>query len=205
MHSILPNETRLVHASNELWKSNLKEDENYLYEDPVDLIFLMACLFLNFKTQNLENKLFLDIGVGSGGIVSQFLLHMGVKLIGIDISDVALNNAKKKKIIPVNGNLMRLPFHQASFDGIVLCNLTNIQYFNSISKIQILYSDIFSLLKKGGAFVQSNFGWDRVIVDKNDEELLLEKIGFQRITWIVDEKVARIDAARVSSFFCAKL
>jgi len=97
----------------------------------------------------------LDLGCGDG-LTLAFLAEQGFDVVGIDYSEVGVENAKKRlaekgksaKII-VGDIYKKLPFKDGEFDAIISYQVIN---HNKITNIRKLLKEINRILKKGGIF-----------------------------------------------------
>ena len=90
----------------------------------------------------------LDVGASTGHIDAVIVEHVA-SLVGIDIDQVALENARRQ--YPASrakflvADAMNLPFESASFD-VVLC----MHVYEHVPDSQCLFDEIFRLLRPGG-------------------------------------------------------
>ena len=110
--------------------------------------FLTATMLSDFGLKS--NLTLLDVGCGPGGnfdIVKQFPQS---NLIGVDLSPIALNEAKKKKGM---ATLVRLdindpfPFRNETFD---VATIFNVLYHSWVTNETKILKEIFRVLKPGG-------------------------------------------------------
>jgi ubiquinone/menaquinone biosynthesis C-methylase UbiE len=101
-----------------------------------------------------ENKLLLEVGVGSGRNAKPLLEKIRPCLVGLDLTTEMLNNARNKLLAYrqhselILGDAEHLPFVAEAFDAI-LC-MSTMHYFEDQEKT---LEDYGQLLKKGGTFV----------------------------------------------------
>jgi len=104
--------------------------------------------------KGLENKLLLEVGVGSGRNAKPLLEKIRPYLIGLDLTREMLNNAKNKLLVYkqhselILGDGEHLPFTDKAFDAI-LC-MSTMHYFEDQKKT---LEECGRLLKEGGTFV----------------------------------------------------
>jgi ubiquinone/menaquinone biosynthesis C-methylase UbiE len=114
-----------------------------------------------------ENKLLLEVGVGSGRNAKPLLEEIRPRLVGLDLTREMLKNARnklpayKKHFDLILGDAEHLPFVAEVFDAI-LC-MSTMHYFEDQEKILGNYG---RLLKKGGTFVYG----DLSIHEADDQE-----------------------------------
>ena len=89
-----------------------------------------------------------DIGCGSG-VFTELLRRAGYSVTGIDISPklVAVGRTKYPGLDLIEGDAEALPFQDASFDGVSLCNI--VHHFPNPRK---LIAEVHRVLKPGGRF-----------------------------------------------------
>ncbi len=139
------------------------------------------------RGQNLpfEDLTVLDLGSGLGKN-SIYFAERGAKVTGIDISDVACHEAKKKSshlnIDYINDSFgKKLPFENNSFD--VVLDVTS---SNSLSQREreIYLQEVSRVLKHEGMFFVRALLLDG---DKNAKILLKERSGKEYMTYILPE------------------
>lgn len=96
----------------------------------------------------LEKNRILDLGCGIG----YFLKLGGNNIVGIDANYGSLKEAKKCSTKLVQGNILKLPFLDASFDGINCSHV--IEHFNPDDAYQLLV-EMNRVLKIGGTLIIS--------------------------------------------------
>jgi ubiquinone/menaquinone biosynthesis C-methylase UbiE len=90
-----------------------------------------------------------DLGCGSG-VFSDLLQRAGYDCVGIDISPklIALGRRNYPNVEFVEGDVERLPFRAADFDGVLLSGL--VHHFPDPSRCA---AEVFRVLRPGGRFV----------------------------------------------------
>jgi ubiquinone/menaquinone biosynthesis C-methylase UbiE len=90
-----------------------------------------------------------DLGCGSG-VFSDLLQRAGFECVGLDISQklIAIGRRKYPNVEFVEGDVERLPFPAASFDGVLLSGL--VHHFPNKSRCA---AEIYRILRPGGRFV----------------------------------------------------
>jgi len=93
----------------------------------------------------------LDVGCGDG-IFSEILLGKGKQIIGVDFDEIALKEAKKRKVYKklIKCDAKNLPF-SANFFASVLANSS----LEHIENLEPVLKEIYRVLKKGGVFILS--------------------------------------------------
>lgn len=102
----------------------------------------------------------LDVGCGDGGRYAGFLLDEGVELHGVDVSAVAVAEARRRGVQAVQASLSeRLPFEDDSFDAAVC-----LEVIEHVVDPEEAVREIHRVLAPGGALVVSvpNVGHWRV-------------------------------------------
>ena len=107
-----------------------------------------------FASRFIKNKIVLDVACGTG-YGSDYLIKNGAKkVIGVDISDDAINYVKnayeKQNLIFMQGSATNLPFQDESFDIIV--SFETIEHLKEYEKFLI---GCRMVLKDGGLFICS--------------------------------------------------
>jgi ubiquinone/menaquinone biosynthesis C-methylase UbiE len=101
-----------------------------------------------------DNKLLLEVGIGSGRNAKPMFEKIGPYLVGLDLTSEMLNNARNKLLAYkqyfdlVLGDADHLPFATEAFDA-MLC-MSTMHYFEDQEKTLENYRQ---LLKEGGTFV----------------------------------------------------
>ena len=125
-------------------------EEELLYRNRLDYIFSEFV-----DTLDLENKRILDLGCGQG-IWSYYMLSKGAKeVIGIDISEVSINNAcKKQEMMRIDAKRMKfilydglgIPFKDNSFDVVHSDGV-----IHHAEDDRMLLKESYRVLREGGA------------------------------------------------------
>lgn len=107
----------------------------------------------NLKLQTLfkSGERVLDVGCGSGTVAEFLQKKVNIKITGVDVSEVAIQEAKKRgidaRVIDAEG---KLPFQDNSFDVVLWGD--NIEHlFNPMKTLK----DIHKVLKTGGRIIIS--------------------------------------------------
>lgn len=108
----------------------------------------------------------LDAGCGSGRD-SAILQSMGYHVIGVDISEGLLQEARKQfpEIQFVPGDLLSLPFNDNAFDGIWAH--ASLVHFETIEDTKRAISEFYRIIKPGGVvhiFVKEKLGNEKTAV-----------------------------------------
>lgn len=145
-------------------------------------------------TQRLEkNSVVLDVGCG-GGRDSKFFVQKGLKVVGVDVSDVLIKIARKEvpKAKFICGDILDLKLKLNSFDGIwAEAILLHLKRKDVIKAVRIFHK----ILKPGGLvhvsvkkgrgekFVKEKLsGWNErfyTYFSKKEMEVIFSSIGFQ--------------------------
>lgn len=139
-------------------KSNVhKSQEGYdLYAENYDktLGFLDSFEKDELKKMIIKTggKKVLDLGCGTGRLFP-FLVESGKNLTGLDISSKMIEKARKKypKIESIIGDSENLPFKDNSFDIVISAFV--VVHLKNIEKT---FSEVYRVLKNGGAFIVTN-------------------------------------------------
>jgi ubiquinone/menaquinone biosynthesis C-methylase UbiE len=103
---------------------------------------------------DFENKLLLEVGVGSGRNAKPLLEKVQPRLVGLDLTREMLSAARKKLAAQkqysdlILGDAEHLPFVDETFEGI-LCMST----MHYLADQEEILEDLAGLLRKGGTFV----------------------------------------------------
>lgn len=98
--------------------------------------------------ENGENKLALDLGIGTG-LFTQILREKGFRVIGVDISEEMLKIARKRGFEVIKHDLNDpLPFENDSFDFVF--SMTSIEFLKDPKP---LFNETKRVLKKDGKFL----------------------------------------------------
>lgn len=98
--------------------------------------------------ENGENKLALDLGIGTG-LFTQILRDKGFRVIGVDISEEMLKIARKRGFEVIKHDLNDpLPFENDSFDFVF--SMTSIEFLKDPKP---LFNETKRVLKKDGKFL----------------------------------------------------
>jgi ubiquinone/menaquinone biosynthesis C-methylase UbiE len=148
-----------------------------------------------FTKQLPKNATVLDAGCGPGRD-AHLLSEQGLTVTGMDLSKGLLGVARRKfpNVTFVEGNLLNLPFDDASFDGV--WSNTSLLHLETVEDVKRALSEMYRVLKKPGALhvvVKAQTGADKtaVVSDKlsghdrffqyftlNEMRTLLEDAGF---------------------------
>jgi len=103
-------------------------------------------------------KLALDIGCGDGKNAA-YLADQGFMVLAVDISPIAINNAKRNwpnsPVIWMNQNALELTFPENSFDIVVSAG--SLHCLSSKNELSQLIAKIAKITKEGGYYVLSSF------------------------------------------------
>lgn len=136
-----------------------KSYDFYAFDKSVGLSYLsyIETIFIQKHIKkSLENKVFLDLGIGSGRI-SRILLGKDIKVKGMDFSDEMIKLSKhnlakfvkNKQLHIFKGDLSeKLPFQDSSFDGVVCIRV--IKYVRNWRKA---IEEISRVIKPKGVFI----------------------------------------------------
>jgi ubiquinone/menaquinone biosynthesis C-methylase UbiE len=134
---------------NKLHSNNAGRFENFFYK----AISNAWEDFFNYLKLNAENSVILDYGCGIGPIMAKVIKFNPEKIIGIDISNVSISNAKKKvggltnKIELLVGNCEKTNFNNDTFD--IVYGLGIIHHLETRKCI----NEIFRILKHNGVLL----------------------------------------------------
>lgn len=108
----------------------------------------------NFAKPYIKDKKVLDLGCGTGYGSSEIIKIGAANVVGIDISEKAIDFAQKnfrhKRISFQVADATSLPFKNKSFDTIL-----SFEVIEHIKNYQLFLDEAFRVLKKGGYFIFS--------------------------------------------------
>lgn len=147
---------------------------------PEDLIRFIAG---NFKKSDARpEKRLLEVGCGTGANI-WFLAREGFDVTGIDGSKNGIEKAKARlakenlKAQFFVGDILKLPFNDACFDGVIDCECI---YANSYKDSQLIMKEIYRVMKPGAVFYSKSFATG-TYGDGNGEKLEGEKNTYTEI------------------------
>jgi glycine/sarcosine N-methyltransferase len=138
----------------------------------------MQLKFVESKLGDLSGKEILDIGCATGELANN-LADKGAKVIGIDLNEDLLNQAKSNKMQAglqfQIGDMLELEndFQQNQFDS-VLCFGNTLVHLQSIDLIEKMLKGVKSILKPGGQFLMQILNYDYILNEKVSELPLIE-------------------------------
>lgn len=105
-----------------------------------------------FGSLDLRNKVFLDVGCEHGSEFSWILKAFGARVVGIDLSEAYLPEAKEGGILVVKANARRLPFKNNFFHGV----FSGALFQDAVDKgfTNEILSEMHRVLKPGGNYLQ---------------------------------------------------
>lgn len=169
------------------WKKRIKEGDIEPFTDFVSPEEYKAVLKEHFKTLDLKDKTFLEVGVGTGSKLAETLNELGANVVGVDIAQAPLETARKKKIAPVVGSAFHLPSRDNSFDGVISINLVNTSAGTDVTSLQKLLMENCRVLKEGGIFIQSHYGYAMREIPAETQLLMAKLAGFKNVQKIENE------------------
>lgn len=138
----------------------------------------MQLQFVKNEVGDLKGKQILDIGCATGELAFN-LANEGAKVIGIDLNEDLLKQAKSKRIHSnlqfQHGNMLELEtdFHKKQFDS-VLCFGNTLVHLPSTNLIQQMLNGVLSVLKPGGIFLMQILNYDYILAEQVSELPLIE-------------------------------
>ncbi len=177
------------------WKKRIQEGEIEPFTDFVEPKQYKAILEEHFKTLDLKGKTFLEVGVGTGNKLTEILNKLGGKVVGIDITQDPLAAAKEKGAIPLIGSAYHLPSHDNSFDGVISINLVNTSAGSDVGSLEKLLEENYRVLKEGGIFIQSNYGYAIREIPVETQLLTAKLAGFKNVQKIENEMLKILEDA----------
>src|SRR3989339_1414828 len=175
-------------AQKKVWEKEYQNPKLVTGYDKPQAFFLKFLKYIKKDLGlNLGNFRILDLGSGTGRNAN-YLAQKGAQVIGIEISDTAINLAKNRaKEIGAETKYIKqsigekYPFDVKSFDLVV-----DITSSNSLdeNEREIYLSEVFRVLKKDGIFFVRALCKDG---DKNAKFLLKNNSGKEKDTYIMPE------------------
>jgi len=141
------------------WDKSYNRLENYLFYPNEELVKFVNRYVDRRKTLKVKKKnlTFLDVGCGAGRNL-KFLLENGFKVIGVDLSKIAINQSKKllkfygfdkSRYKLLNSTSEYLNFQENSIDYVISdCALDSMSNSEFLKTIEIIYK----ILKPKGLF-----------------------------------------------------
>ena len=151
----------------EFYNNNFNNN-NYYPENFVQRIFT-STKPVKFLDQNFENKRILDLGCGYGRNIP-FLINLGFKVNGIEISPALVKNLKIK--FPEQnfkkGVSSDIPYKNNYFDYVLACN--SIYYVDDIKGgVSKNFDEVKRVLKNNGKFIFSLIGAGHSIFNNSEK------------------------------------
>lgn len=109
----------------------------------------------HIKSEDIKGKYILDIGSGSGWIEELILKKGAKKIVGIDVSENAIKQAKKlklKKVVYKRASALDIPYKDNTFDTVVSFEVIEHIPFNTEEE---MFKEVHRVLKPGGTFYLS--------------------------------------------------
>jgi ubiquinone/menaquinone biosynthesis C-methylase UbiE len=132
------------------------------------------------KTKISESSNVLNVGCGDGEVDVQIVKKTGCKITGIDLSNVRIENAKKKippklknKLRFIHTSATNLPFDKEAFSHVI--SQSTIYHIHNKQKA---LSEIYRVLQKGGIFVFDDLFKPKPNVSKDTQKFVYERLLF---------------------------
>jgi len=126
-------------------------------EDEPDRLFIQL-YHMNIRDVELDGKQVLEVGSGRGGGAHWIArTYSPESLIGLDYSPAAVKlcsrmYGRQKNLNFIEGNAMKLPFDDASFDVVY-----NVESSHCYSDMPAFIQEVFRVLRPGGHFAWTDF------------------------------------------------
>lgn len=134
--------------------------------------------FVKNRVGDLAGKAILDIGCATGELAFK-LAEAGAKVVGIDLNEDLLQQAKSSKTHHnctfQSGNMLNLAidFLPAQFDA-VLCFGNTLVHLENHMQVKQMFDGVFSVLKPGGSFLLQILNYDYILEEQVSELPLIE-------------------------------
>ena len=131
----------------EFWETSFKEKQEMWGWEPAGSVRKTLELF---RKQNIEDILIPGFGYGRN---AKYFIDNGLKVTGIEISETAIDLAKKhfdKNVKIYQGSVTEMPFDKELYDGIFCYSL--IHLLNEQDRIKLI-EDCFKQLKPNGYMI----------------------------------------------------
>ena len=153
---------------------------------------------------NLKGKKYLDVGVGFGSGLHELMKKIGVEVINADVVPEAIKFLKEKGEVGIIADVFKLPIKDGALDGVISSNLINIGVFKDINDIKEGFKEINRVIKNGGHFIQSHFGYFGNSVFVEDQLKALNSAGFDNVRLIENQTEKELPDLRSLSFIAEK-
>lgn len=192
-----PEKENLRRISDEDWIREMKErTARKEFEPWTDLIaedeYLLALEKYFGSLENLKGRKYIDIGAGFGSKLHSLLEQLGVEITNIDISLESMKLLQEKGKRGVVADVFKLPIKDNSFDGVVAVDLINTSVAMDSEDLEEIFEEVHRVIKEGGHFIQSHFGYFKKPVSKEDQLSAVESAGFQNIKLIENQLTAEL-------------
>ena len=115
-----------------------------------------------WNKSNIKDKLFLDVGCGSGRF-SEIILKYGGKVVALDYSSSVYaakeNLSKNNNCLVIQGDIYDLPFHKEIFDYIICLGV-----LQHTPKVEVAFKSLIPFLKKNGQ-ICVDYYWNRLLTN----------------------------------------
>ena len=157
----------------------------------------MQLLFVKNKVGELKGKQILDIGCATGELSYQ-LAKEGAEVIGIDLNEDLLKQAKSQKqhknLRFQTGNMLELEkdFQEKQFDAVLCFGNTLVHLPDKTAVIKMLHG-VEKILKPGGKFLMQILNYDYIIDEQITELPMIETENVKFIrTYKFDEHFTQV-------------
>ena len=187
----------------EEWQDSYRKEGEAHWLDNKEHSPLADDLIKYIKTENIENPVILEIGIGSG-VDSNYIASHNIKVIGIDVAESAVTRAKKiyknnSNVTFKAGDAEKLDFKDDYFDAVY-----SVAAIHS-TPLEDSLSEIHRVLKPGG--IAKLFLYTKIKVgnnkwmsywDENKIRSISESLKFAIKTFRTGRKIDKIDIPDVS-------
>ena len=137
--------------------------------------------------ENLRGKKYLDVGAGFGSKLHSLLERLGVEITNVDISAEAIKSLNEKGNKGLVADAFKLAVKENYFDGAIAVDLINTSAAMDREDAEEIFGEIHRVVKKGGCFIQSHFGYYEDPIPKEEQLSAVESAGFQNVQLIENQ------------------
>ena len=154
--------------------------------------------------ENLQGKKYLDVGAGFGSGLHELMKQFGVEVINADVVPEAIKLLKEQSEAGIIADIFKLPIKDGVLDGAISLNLMNTGAFKDIDDMKSGFEEINRVIKNGGYFIQSHFGYMSNPILIEDQVRVLDSAGFANIQLIENQMAKELPKLESLAFIAEK-